>query len=117
MRGEKAFCSSLASQYSGSSPHARGKDGEKYYAGRHDRIIPACAGKRLLHGHADLIGKDHPRMRGEKQEISITLCLLAGSSPHARGKVLFHLDEIAKYGIIPACAGKSVLCDNKTVYQ
>ena len=52
-------------------------------------------------------GKDHPRMRGEKPVISPPVTPVAGSPPHARGKVLKLFDIGQRIRITPACAGKS----------
>ena len=50
------------------------------------RIIPACAGKRLIGNRARERAQDHPRMCGEKQGDVNEKALLKGSSPHVRGK-------------------------------
>ena len=47
MRGEKSYTMSMANQWLGSPPHARGKVARALvYKGRVG-ITPACAGKRL----------------------------------------------------------------------
>ena len=46
-------------------------------------------------------------MRGEKGRISLSVESMAGSSPHARGKVSTSEYEKTESRIIPACAGKS----------
>ena len=53
------------------------------------------------------MGKDHPRVCGEKKGCPSAFCPLEGSPPRVRGKV--RLQDIARAleGITPACAGKS----------
>ena len=46
-------------------------------------------------------------MRGEKFASFARLSWHKGSPPHARGKVEVRLEAGEKYGITPACAGKS----------
>ena len=48
-------------------------------------------------------------MRGEKQNGDKQATRYAGSSPLARGKVVFTEGTDIPRGIIPACAGKSVI--------
>ncbi len=52
--------------------------------------------------------RDHPRLRGEKYPRSAKPCSVFGSSPLARGKDFQSIPEVRVFGIIPACAGKSV---------
>ena len=71
------------------------------------RIIPACAGKSSLYFCNSSFSWDHPRMRGEKWNMTKVQDTLTGSSPHARGKALHRMGEASYHRIIPACAGKS----------
>ncbi len=90
MRGEKRISNSTAKRISGSSPHARGKAGELEPANARYRIIPACAGKRVIPCWSLNQDQDHPRMRGEKPVCPCRSRNHIGSSPHARGKVPTH---------------------------
>ena len=95
----------------------------------HPRITPAYAGKRL-HGscHAELtgitpayagksdggrcsgkIGRDHPRVCGEKWIFVVCLVAFKGSPPRMRGKGLVHPIWMFHPGITPAYAGKKVV--------
>ena len=49
-------------------------------------------------------------MRGEKRSSSMIALDSTGSSPHARGKVVFVAFYNIVVRIIPACAGKSSSC-------
>ena len=96
-------------QREGSSPHARGKRISRTAHPRHHRLIPACAGKTFHSPSSSSWATAHPRMRGEN---TLALCLVArclGSSPHARGKRDDYYRAIDAAGLIPACAGKTLL--------
>ena len=89
----------------GSSPLARGLR-------RHDRgdhlghgIIPARAGFTNPSAFEKGIGRDHPRSRGVYPRAPMTMFMVAGSSPLARG-LLHHRHGLpGRLGIIPARAG------------
>ena len=94
---------------SGSSPHVRGALNHPCGGIAMLGIIPACAGSTRFHLDSQRGGRDHPRMCGEhiglvKDNISET-----GSSPHVRGALIPRLILITRGGIIPACAGSTVL--------
>ena len=59
----------------------------------------------LLH----FAGGDHPRMRGEHLVDEVFSGEVWGSSPHARGAPVEKPLERVKRGIIPACAGSTIL--------
>ena len=65
MRGEDLAVEDGDFDGAGSPPHARGRrvpvGGGRGGVG----ITPACAGKTLHIATGDVIGLDHPRMRGE----------------------------------------------------
>ena len=107
MRGEKRECRYFPQLTAGSPPHARGKGCCGQRLTRRRGITPACAGKRVVRAFVDCPAGDHPRMRGEKWRTGRPFCMLSGSPPHARGKVVFEIDCISSVGITPACAGKS----------
>ena len=91
----------------GSSPHRRGKEVAVLVQQGEDRITPAQAGRSpyFLYGKKDY--KDHPRIGGEKAELTAAVISAMGSPPRRRGK------EVADEGIggiiriTPAWAGKS----------
>ena len=66
VRGEKSRITSYVKDTMGSPPRARGKAGEKLQNAGDKRITPACAGKRADEIPGKVPGKDHPRVRGEK---------------------------------------------------
>ena len=107
MRGEQAVQTEAQLSRRGSSPHARGTDLNGGTTRARGRIIPACAGNRRTQRHTETRSADHPRMRGEQFNSSITASSYAGSSPHARGTVSTRLIGDVKTRIIPACAGNS----------
>ena len=90
----------------GSPPRGRGKvDGPPAQVGR-GRITPAQAGRSpyFLYGKKDY--KDHPRIGGEKAELTAAVISAMGSPPRGRGKVSLSDPENAARGITPAWAGK-----------
>ena len=89
MRGEHASTAASRAAYWGSSPHARG-------ALRAPAAISAVIG-------------DHPRMRGEHVCAEIVPRSVVGSSPHARGALAEGYAKRKCPGIIPACAGSTLL--------
>ena len=108
LRGEKPYARQHKYPLLGSSPLARGKAFERIGTAASKGIIPACAGKRYLYSCKVCRGRDHPRLRGEKQFCYFRFCFHQGSSPLARGKVEPMLWNIRVTRIIPACAGKSL---------
>ena len=92
---------------SGSPPHVRGKASNAFIRPYGDRITPACAGKRRTQSMKRSPSGDHPRMCGEKYEITGTGLKLKGSPPHVRGKDAARKEKGLLRGITPACAGKS----------
>ena len=91
----------------GSPPRVRGKDGHidavQHLAG----ITPACAGKSEQDDLLQRLPGDHPRVCGEKAFASAWALIRAGSPPRVRGKEVFRLLLHQRFGITPACAGKS----------
>ena len=93
----------------GSSPLARGilknDQLDKDYSG----IIPARAGNTCFFLKVCCQDWDHPRSRGEYLiKVDGTLTAL-GSSPLARGILLFQAAKVPEMGIIPARAGNTPL--------
>ena len=71
-------------------------------------ITPACAGKSLTIQKMSTLGRDHPRVCGEKYARNGILFTLRGSPPRVRGKVCMTTLWTSQNGITPACAGKSI---------
>ena len=107
IRGEKLSWTVRGVMHSGSSPHTRGKVGQAGLLLPFRRIIPAYAGKSLRRKFFFVMGKDHPRIRGEKCVPTHIQTAHEGSSPHTRGKVRASPRETFQIRIIPAYAGKS----------
>ncbi len=93
----------------GSPPRVRGKGAVKIKAQPQAGITPACAGKRLIVTSHNARTWDHPRVCGEKPEFLKSLSQGAGSPPRVRGKEPICISMFCRFGITPACAGKSPL--------
>ena len=91
----------------GSSPHARGALGPRCSAGRHRRLIPACAGSTQQMQTYGSDPRAHPRMRGEHAVVLEGGGGAGGSSPHARGALIGARLPVPSPGLIPACAGST----------
>ena len=109
MRGEHFKGFSKANFTMGSSPHARGALLALIGIDDQPGIIPACAGSTVGVIRRDVTCGDHPRMRGEHCfQVPLRRALL-GSSPHARGAHNNSIIVEQILGIIPACAGSTVV--------
>ena len=93
----------------GSSPHVRGAPRGSGRFGRAGGIIPACAGSTPSPNYPCCSGRDHPRMCGEHAIIKRSTNSDAGSSPHVRGARGRFSRSIPHDGIIPACAGSTMV--------
>ena len=71
-------------------------------------ITPAHAGKRPRAQGRDAQARDHPRSRGEKKNSAVPSSVQKGSPPLTRGKGKGRYHRLARAGITPAHAGKSV---------
>ena len=91
----------------GSPPRVRGKGQSKGREQRELRITPACAGKSNTKNAIKSIGRDHPRVCGEKVRIKPRKTWEEGSPPRVRGKGRQAVRHAHAGGITPACAGKS----------
>ena len=111
MRGEDQGMHDVNGDLRGSPPHARGRRQSTRIRVGERRITPACAGKTRRDGFGDQKVWDHPRMRGEDLNATVGGGFLMGSPPHARGRLQCVSNKERKYGITPACAGKTLpLC-------
>ena len=109
MRGEHALSVSGMTAQQGSSPHARGAREQGRMNQGLSGIIPACAGSTTGSSTRRAPSSDHPRMRGEHERIVQLETTDKGSSPHARGARGRREPRGAEGGIIPACAGSTVI--------
>ena len=87
MRGEHDEYLSHIFRVMGSSPHARGAQGDAVVVNHNDGIIPACAGSTTI--------------------VYTDNTTYTGSSPHARGARCRAGRDGDGAGIIPACAGST----------
>ncbi len=109
MRGEHSSLRRSAASSSGSSPHARGAPRDMSNSAPVSRLIPACAGSTSWASRTRMWWAAHPRMRGEHLFPRWLVTFHVGSSPHARGAPGLHCAEGRRVGLIPACAGSTVL--------
>ena len=107
MRGEHPPEDQPCRARRGSSPHARGALPSALCTCGFLRIIPACAGSTRPARRSRPGSGDHPRMRGEHEEVAEAHRLHEGSSPHARGAQDGEQRLGVGRGIIPACAGST----------
>ena len=113
MCGEKAAELRISPETRGSPPHVRGKGLTLKAATELGGITPACAGKSDGITLRRLVGRDHPRMCGEKARRNTQNRRHGGSPPHVRGKVIKSIPNFDKGRITPACAGKSTFLSKK----
>ena len=73
-----------------------------------ERITPAYAGKSRFEFFNKFIIWDHPRLCGEKKNISLEMIVILGSPPPMRGKVRQIRHLLFQIRITPAYAGKSL---------
>ena len=86
----------------------RGKDHVvRLFDCRHG-ITPAYAGKRGKGQGKNILGRDHPRLCGEKFSIHCKVICRKGSPPPMRGKAISAAPGDHIFRITPAYAGKSV---------
>ena len=105
--GENSVIWSQRLRASGSSPRVRGKPGVRHPPGRPPGLIPARAGKTLATPAMLVCLGAHPRVCGENTRGRTLSRPVPGSSPRVRGKPRAGLQEAARRGLIPACAGKT----------
>ena len=72
-------------------------------------IIPACAGSTFVIVYPPRFSRDHPRMCGEHLWMQASTGATSGSSPHVRGALWPRVSGRASIGIIPACAGSTMI--------
>ena len=106
MGGEKSSHVASSSVKSGSPPHGRGKGFRPEIPVRITGITPAWAGKSIPNGIVFQLGGDHPRVGGEKFQVSTHDGRFLGSPPHGRGKDGAGAELFQQFRITPAWAGK-----------
>ena len=107
MRGEDVQEFGYEGDWAGSPPHARGRHHHHQAPQGVPGITPACAGKTPPRTPPPSTDGDHPRMRGEDIAELLMASSVAGSPPHARGRLGGGLFTGSHAGITPACAGKT----------
>ena len=105
--GENFGFSTMYFLMPGSPPRVRGKLFELLSDKVLDGITPACAGKTAARVSNLRVSRDHPRVCGENQACPSSFRPRPGSPPRVRGKPALHQLPHARYGITPACAGKT----------
>ena len=91
----------------GSSPRVRGKPSTTKGMKRHERLIPARAGKTSRGPDLPSPVRAHPRACGENCAMIRVSSLASGSSPRVRGKRRRPRRDGQSRGLIPARAGKT----------
>ena len=115
MCGEHPVQNSTALANGGSSPHVRGAQGWIRWLTRSPGIIPACAGSTHSTTSRPSGTWDHPRMCGEHFTLHPAGSNPQGSSPHVRGAPDLHPGDLVKSGIIPACAGSTMMYNTSSI--
>ncbi len=93
----------------GSSPLARGTLRRAAHLGLQPRFIPAGAGNTKITQPSKRAPTVHPRWRGEHDLLPHAHGSSAGSSPLARGTLLFSGQMVRAIRFIPAGAGNTPL--------
>ena len=97
----------------GSSPRVRGKRPDGHNASVNDGLIPACAGKTKGRDAPPLHEWAHPRVCGENVGGDRCHFAFSGSSPRVRGKLPLSQSVGHSLRLIPACAGKTFLLNQR----
>ena len=108
LRGEKQSHAQNTSAFSGSPPLTRGKVCRRDAGAADPGITPAYAGKRCICLSCHRRERDHPRLRGEKQQVFYPDAPAYGSPPLTRGKGSQCRRRMRLRRITPAYAGKSL---------
>ena len=109
MCGENKISFGVQALKLGSSPRVRGKLTLHSVKRRDDGLIPACAGKTVSNFDSACRVWAHPRVCGENELKTTRQRLSIGSSPRVRGKHLVPHPVDKPTGLIPACAGKTLI--------
>ena len=106
-RGENKIARRFRGQRRGSSPLTRGKQRLWRAVPVREGLIPAHAGKTARPARRSCAPRAHPRSRGENRIITGRTCVMTGSSPLTRGKLVVRVAVELPPGLIPAHAGKT----------
>ena len=109
--GEQVFTATTEHTVEGSSPRVRGAVYRHRVGIWAFGIIPACAGSSAATCTGLPLGRDHPRVCGEQARPNQPPHNGTGSSPRVRGAAPYLSRLLNGKGIIPACAGSSLLCN------
>ena len=109
-RGENSINPFGSRRGAGSSPLTRGKHRSTGSVVPEVRLIPAHAGKTPQCSRAPGPREAHPRSRGENRSGLSSATTQTGSSPLTRGKRVPPQGHGEAEGLIPAHAGKTMLC-------
>ena len=90
-----------------SSPLTRGKLRTQDRRTDHIRLIPAHAGKTVIATFVRCMTGAHPHSRREYVADDPMWCLVMGSSPLTRGKLIHHRHDGLRARLIPAHTGKT----------
>ena len=117
VRGEHSENQVETKCFLGSSPRARGTPLPAADVVAVRGIIPACAGNTRAALGPELFIGDHPRVRGEHLSPQSARPNGSGSSPRARGTLPERGFLVSPRGIIPACAGNTLIQPSKVKYH
>ena len=106
-RGENSLDGLVVDLATGSSPLTRGKLTARSCTSFGTGLIPAHAGKTRHRRGSQVLAPAHPRSRGENNRATPGGEAIAGSSPLTRGKRASGANADARFGLIPAHAGKT----------
>ena len=107
IRGEHMLAMARFKWEGGSSPHTRGAHLRRLDGENEGGIIPAYAGSTPAAPPRAVVGKDHPRIRGEHSALARPSASAIGSSPHTRGALPPNWALRSAPRIIPAYAGST----------
>ena len=93
----------------GSSPRVQGTPERSRWRQRRHGIISACAGNTPRRSRRGATSWDHPRVCGEHCMSPSVTAACMGSSPRVRGTLLRDCGRDDRTGIIPACAGNTLI--------
>ena len=116
MRGGDIDSIDRQATLTGRSPHARGRHRDGVPAATGLRSIPACAGETGNRVPWPGAIRVDPRMRGGDSMVSYEPFVMAGRSPHARGRPSASMRPYSSIGSIPACAGETIRPDSPDHY-
>ena len=107
--GENSCQKCVTIAANGSSPRVRGKRALVAAGTFVSGLIPACAGKTDGTSFQTFTVTAHPRVCGENLVEVCSNTVPLGSSPRVRGKLIRTIVCSCHFGLIPACAGKTLL--------